>query len=87
MPRHSQIRARVEHIFRIIKVVQFGYRKVRHKGLHNTGIQFDDIGKLAQSTKSFIGKLRQLCLSIVKSDKNSQASQQNREKRRAFLTV
>jgi len=30
--RHSQVRARVEHLFRIIKC-QFGYRKVRYKGL------------------------------------------------------
>lgn len=30
--RHSRVRARVEHLFRIIKC-QFGYRKVRYKGL------------------------------------------------------
>lgn len=30
--RNSQVRARVEHLFRIIKC-QFGYRKVRYKGL------------------------------------------------------
>ena len=30
--RNSRVRARVEHVFRIIKC-QFGYRKVRYKGL------------------------------------------------------
>lgn len=30
--RYSRVRARVEHLFRILKC-QFGYRKVRYKGL------------------------------------------------------
>lgn len=36
--RYSQVRARVEHLFRIIKC-QFGYRKVRYKGLRKNRAQ------------------------------------------------
>jgi len=34
--QQSKIRARVEHLFRILKC-QFGYRKVRYRGLEKTG--------------------------------------------------
>ena len=36
--RNSSIRARVEHIFRVIKC-QFGYRKTRYKGLEKNRVQ------------------------------------------------
>ena len=36
--RQSKIRARVEHLFRIIKC-QFGYRKVRYRGLEKNRVQ------------------------------------------------
>lgn len=36
--KQSKIRARVEHLFRIIKC-QFGYRKVRYRGLEKNRVQ------------------------------------------------
>ena len=36
--KHSSIRSRVEHVFRVIKC-QFGYTKVRYKGLAKNAAQ------------------------------------------------
>ncbi|MCL4768324.1 MAG: IS5 family transposase [Hyphomicrobiaceae bacterium] len=36
--RHGAIRARVEHVFRVLKC-QFGYRKVRYRGIEKNGAQ------------------------------------------------
>ena len=44
--RHSRVRARVEHIFRIIKC-QFGYRRVRYKGLAKNRAQVLSLVALA----------------------------------------
>ena len=44
--RHSRVRARVEHLFRIIKC-QFGYRKVRYKGLAKNQAQVMSLVALA----------------------------------------
>ena len=44
--RHSRVRARVEHVFRIIKC-QFGYRKVRYKGLAKNRAQVMSLVALA----------------------------------------
>jgi IS5 family transposase len=33
--RHGAIRAKVEHVFRVLKC-QFGYRKVRYRGIEKT---------------------------------------------------
>ena len=44
--RHSRVRARVEHIFRILKC-QFGYRKVRYKGLAKNRAQVLSLVTLA----------------------------------------
>jgi IS5 family transposase len=34
--RHGAIRAKVEHVFRVLKC-QFGYRKVRYRGIDKNG--------------------------------------------------
>ena len=44
--RHARVRARVEHLFRIIKC-QFGYRKVRYKGLAKNQAQVMSLVALA----------------------------------------
>ena len=44
--RHSGVRARVAHVFRIIKC-QFGYRKVRYKGLAKNRAQVLSLVALA----------------------------------------
>lgn len=44
--RNSQVRARVEHLFRILKC-QFGYRKVRYKGLAKNRSQVNTLMALA----------------------------------------
>ena len=44
--RHSRVRARVAHVFRIIKC-QFGYRKVRYKGLAKNRAQVMSLVALA----------------------------------------
>ena len=44
--RNSRVRARVEHVFRIIKC-QFGYRKVRYKGLAKNKAQVMSLMALA----------------------------------------
>ena len=36
--RHGAIRAKVEHVFRVLKC-QFGYRKVRYRGIVKNGAQ------------------------------------------------
>ena len=36
--RHGAIRAKVEHVFRVLKC-QFGYRKVRYRGIAKNGAQ------------------------------------------------
>ena len=36
--RHGTIRAKVEHVFRVLKC-QFGYRKVRYRGIEKNGAQ------------------------------------------------
>ncbi|MDP0590015.1 MAG: transposase [Candidatus Endonucleobacter bathymodioli] len=36
--QQSKIRARIEHLFRILKY-QFGYRKVRYRGLEKNRVQ------------------------------------------------
>jgi IS5 family transposase len=36
--RHGAIRAKVEHVFRVLKC-QFGYRKVRYRGIDKNGAQ------------------------------------------------
>ena len=44
--RRSSVRARVEHLFRILKC-QFGYRKVRYKGLEKNRVQVMSLMALA----------------------------------------
>lgn len=44
--QQSKVRARVEHLFRIIKC-QFGYRKVRYKGLEKNRVQVMSLMALA----------------------------------------
>ena len=44
--RNSRVRARGEHVFRIIKC-QFGYRKVRYKGLAKNRAQVMSLVALA----------------------------------------
>jgi hypothetical protein len=34
--RFGKIRAKVEHVFRVVKMSQFGYRKVRYRGIAKT---------------------------------------------------
>ena len=36
--RFGKVRAKVEHVFRVLKC-QFGYRKVRYRGIANSGAQ------------------------------------------------
>ncbi len=36
--KHSAVRAKVEHVFRVMKC-QFGYRKVRYRGIAKNGAQ------------------------------------------------
>ena len=44
--RKSRVRARVEHAFRIVKV-QFGFTKVRYRGLHKNGVRVQVLCALA----------------------------------------
>ena len=36
--RFGKVRAKVEHVFRVVKC-QFGYRRVRHRGIAKNGAQ------------------------------------------------
>ena len=36
--RHGAVRAKVEHVFRVLKC-QFGYRRVRYRGIAKNGAQ------------------------------------------------
>jgi IS5 family transposase len=36
--RHGAVRAKVEHVFRVLKC-QFGYRKIRYRGIAKNGAQ------------------------------------------------
>jgi transposase, IS5 family len=44
--RHGAIRAKVEHVFRVLKC-QFGYRKVRYRGIQKNGAQVFSLLALA----------------------------------------
>ena len=44
--KHAHVRAKVEHIFRIIKC-QFGYRKVRYRGIQKNDAQVFSLMALA----------------------------------------
>ena len=44
--RHGSVRAKVEHVFRILKC-QFGYRKVRYRGISKNGAQVFSLLALA----------------------------------------
>ena len=44
--KHGSVRAKVEHIFRVIKC-QFGYRKVRYRGLAKNAAQMFSLMALA----------------------------------------
>ena len=44
--RHGAIRAKVEHVFRVLKC-QFGYRKVRYRGIEKNGAQVFSLLALA----------------------------------------
>jgi IS5 family transposase len=44
--KHGAIRAKVEHVFRVIKC-QFGYRKVRYRGLAKNAAQLRSLLALA----------------------------------------
>ena len=44
--KHAGIRARVEHVFRVIKC-QFGYRKTRYRGIKKNGAQIFSLMALA----------------------------------------
>jgi IS5 family transposase len=39
--RHGAVRAKVEHVFRVLKC-QFGYRKVRYRGIAQNGVQVEE---------------------------------------------
>ena len=49
--RFGKVRAKVEHIFRIVKC-QFGYRKVRYRGIAKNGAQVFTLFALANLTSS-----------------------------------
>ena len=44
--KHGSVRAKVEHVFRIIKC-QFGYRRVRYRGLARNAAQMFTLAALA----------------------------------------
>ena len=44
--RHAGIRAKVAHVFRVIKC-QFGYRKARYRGIEKNGAQVFSLLALA----------------------------------------
>ena len=44
--KHSSIRARVEHVFRVIKQ-QFGFTKTRYRGLMKNAVQVNMLMRLA----------------------------------------
>jgi IS5 family transposase len=44
--RHGRVRAKVEHVFRVLKC-QFGYRKVRYRGIKKNGAQVFSLLALA----------------------------------------
>jgi IS5 family transposase len=46
IPRCGKVRARVEHLFRVMKC-QFGYRKVRYRGIVKNGAQVFSLLALA----------------------------------------
>ena len=44
--KHGRVRAKVEHVFRVVKC-QFGYRKVRYRGIAKNGAQVFSLLALA----------------------------------------
>ena len=54
--RFGKVRAKVEHVFRVVKC-QFGYRKVRYRGIAKNGAQVFSLLALANRT-SPAGRLR-----------------------------
>ena len=44
--RYGRVRAKVEHVFRVVKC-QFGYRKVRYRGIAKNGAQVFSLLALA----------------------------------------
>ena len=44
--RNGSVRAKVEHVFRVLKC-QFGYRKVRYRGIEKNGAQVFSLLALA----------------------------------------
>jgi len=44
--RHGSVRAKVEHVFRVIKC-QFGYRRARYRGIRKNGAQVFSLLALA----------------------------------------
>ena len=55
--RHSAIRVKVEHVFRVLKC-QFGYRKVRYRGIQKNGAQVFTLLALANL---FLARRRVRC--------------------------
>ena len=47
--RFGKVRAKVEHVFRVVKC-QFGYRKVRYRGIAKNGAQVFALFALAKSS-------------------------------------
>ena len=57
--RFGKVRAKVEHVFRILKC-QFGYRKVRYRGIAKNGAQVFALLALAELRTSSAADLRPL---------------------------
>jgi IS5 family transposase len=57
--KHAGIRAKVEHVFRVVKC-QFGYRKTRYKGIEKNGAQIFSLMALANLYMAR-GKLLEEC--------------------------
>jgi IS5 family transposase len=55
--RHGAIRAKVEHVFRVLKC-QFGYRKVRYRGIEKNGAQ---VFTLLARANLFLARRRLRC--------------------------
>ena len=49
--RFGKVRAKVEHVFRVVKC-QFGYRKVRYRGIAKNGAQVFSLLALANNGKA-----------------------------------
>ena len=54
--RFGKVRAKVEHVFRVVKC-QFGYRKVRYRGIAKNGAQVFSLWR-SQTCTSPAGHLR-----------------------------